>query len=164
MNAPRRRRRGVTLIEMTLVVLLISLMAALTFPGVSAGLDSIRLRSSADAVAGLLAQAMAQVERRQEPVELTISRGEGVLSVRSLRPGFHREYRLPEGISIREVRPAPPGDPHALHTLFVFPGATFPRMALVLAARRGAARQVRVDPVTGVARVEEAPPEREESR
>lgn len=155
MTHARRHRRGVTLLEMMLVVLLISLMAALTFPGVSSGLDSIRLRSSADSVAGLLVQAMVQVERRQEPVELTISRDEGVLAVRSLRPGFQREFKLPEGVSIREIRPAPPEDPHALYTLFVFPGATFPRVSLVIGTSRGVLRQVRVDPVTGVARVEQ---------
>lgn len=154
-----RSRRGVTLMEMMLVVLLISLMAALTFPGVSSGLDSIRMRTAADAVAGLLAQAMVQVERRQEPVELTIARGEGLLSVRGLRPGFHREYRLPEGISIQQVLPSPPAaEPAAVHSLLVFPGATFPRITLVLASTRGHLRHIRVDPVTGVARVEEPPP------
>lgn len=155
MSRARRQRRGVTLIEMMLVVLLISIMAALTFPGVSSGIDSIRLRSSADSVAGLLAQAMVQVERRQEPVELTISRDEGVLAVRSLRPGFLREFRLPEGVSIREVHPAPPGEARALHTFFVFPGATFPRVSLVIGTTRGVLRRVRVDPVTGAARVEQ---------
>lgn len=149
------RRRGVTLIEMMLVVLLISLMAALTFPGVTSGLDSIRMRTAADTVAGLLAQAMVQVERRQEPVELTIAPAEGTFSLRSLRPGFQRDYRLPDGISLREVRPAPPGggEPGAVRSLLVFPGATFPRVSLVLASARGHIREVRVDPVTGAARV-----------
>ncbi|MCL4794468.1 MAG: prepilin-type N-terminal cleavage/methylation domain-containing protein [Bryobacteraceae bacterium] len=153
---PRSRRRGVTLMEMMLVVLLISLMAALTFPGVSSGLDSIRMRTAADAVAGLLAQAMVQVERRQEPVELTIARDEGVMTVRSLRPGFAREYRMPDGITIERVLPEPPGEPPAVRSLLVFPGATFPRVTLVISSSRGHRRQVRVDPVTGVARVEEA--------
>jgi prepilin-type N-terminal cleavage/methylation domain-containing protein len=150
-----RSRRGVTLIEMMLVVLLVSLMAALTFPGVSSGLDSIRMRTAADAVAGLLAQAMVQVERRQEPVEFTVVSDEGLIEVRSLRPGFHREYKLPDGITIDRVLPEPPGEPPAVRSILVFPGATFPRVTLVLVSTRGHVREIRVDPVTGVARVEQ---------
>ena len=40
-------RAGVTLIEMMIVVALIALIAAVTFPAVSAGVDTLRLNQAA---------------------------------------------------------------------------------------------------------------------
>jgi len=39
-------RRGVTLLEMLIVVALIGLLAGITFPAVTSGIDSLRLNSA----------------------------------------------------------------------------------------------------------------------
>ncbi len=68
----RWRRRGVTLLEMLIVLAIIGIMSSIVWPAASNALDSIRLRSAADSVASLIARAAIHVERKQQPVELVI--------------------------------------------------------------------------------------------
>jgi prepilin-type N-terminal cleavage/methylation domain-containing protein len=150
-------RRGITLLEMLIVVVLISLLAAITFPSVTSGLDSIRLRSASDNAAAFLAQAATRADRRQEPVEITLSKATNTLSMRSLRPGLEKEVTLPDGISLVSVLPEPEGDTQEERSFLLLPGAAFPRITLVLGNRRGQKRAVQLDPVTGVPVV--GPPE-----
>jgi len=59
-----RGQGGVTLIEMMIVVAIVGLMVGITFPAVSAGLDSVRLASATDSLASFL---NAAVESRGAP-------------------------------------------------------------------------------------------------
>lgn len=149
------RRAGVTLIEMMMVVLIISLVAGLSFPSVTTGLDSIRMRSAADSVAAFLTAAANQVERREEPLELVFSRNENLLAARGLRGRYHREFALPDGVLLRGVLPATDADFSGVRTILIFPGASVPQIGVVLENRRGQRRVVQLDPITGMAKVEE---------
>src|SRR5438132_8744055 len=57
--------KGVTLIEMMVVAAIIGLIAAISFPSASAGIESVRLVSATDSVATFLNGAVNRVERRQ---------------------------------------------------------------------------------------------------
>ena len=63
------RQRGITLIEMLIVMALIALISGLATPSISAGLDSLRLRSTSDAMIGFLNTALARAATRQQVVE-----------------------------------------------------------------------------------------------
>ncbi len=68
---------------------------------------------------------------------------------------------MPEGVSIVQVFPPLPenlGDPDLKRNFLLYPGGTVPPLGLQLINRRNVQRVVRVDPITGVPRVE-APPE-----
>src|SRR5215472_16869223 len=93
-------RAGVTLIEMIVVVTIIGLMAGIAFPAVSAGLDTVRLRSATDSIAAFLNAAVVRAERRQEAIELTISAKDSALALYANEPGFTRELKMPDGIAI----------------------------------------------------------------
>lgn len=155
MRVRERKRAGVTLIEMMMVVLIISLVAGLSFPSVTSGLDSIRMRSAADSVAAFLTLSANQVERREEPLELVFSRGDNLLAARGLRGKFHRELALPEGVMLRGVLPMAQDDLAGTRTILIFPGASVPQIGVVLENSRGQRRVVTLDPISGVARVEE---------
>lgn len=154
-----RGRRGVTLLEMLIVLMVVGLLVGLAYPGVGAGLDSLRLRSAADGAASLIVQAMTRAERRQEPVELIVDRAAGKILARDFRGGFLREQQLDPGLSIREILPPLPaaGEETARSVLLV-PGEPFPALGLVLGNARGQRRLVRLDPLTATA-VVETPPE-----
>jgi prepilin-type N-terminal cleavage/methylation domain-containing protein len=150
----RTSKRGVTLIEMTVVVTIMGLIIAVSAPSLSAGLDSVRIATAADNIASFLNAAVNRAERRQEPMELIISPKEARLALFSDQPGFERELKLPEGVSIEAVLPDTPGDAEGVRHLLLLPGASVPGIAIRIVNGRGARRQVRLDPMTGFPRIE----------
>lgn len=137
------RARGVTLIEMLIVVTLIGLMVGISFPAVTSGVDTLRLSSAADSVSTFLNSALNRAERRQQVVEVTISRNDNNLSMRSTEKGFLKELSMPTGVTVQTD-----------HRVFLYPGGTVPRIAVELANQRGAKKIVRIDPRTGVPEIE----------
>ena len=152
---PHRSRRGVTLVEMVVVVAIIALIVGLSFPAASAGLESVRMVSAADSVATFLNAAVNRAERHQQPVEVVVFPKEGRLALYSNEPGFTRELKMPDGVAIEAVLPAEEGGDTAQPRRILFmPGATVPGISIQLGNRRNAHRRVRLDPMTGFPRVE----------
>ena len=149
-----RRQRGVTLLEMLVVLALVSLMAGISFPAVTAGLDSLRLRSAGDEVVSFLYTGLTFAERREQVMELRISRATNQLSFRNATGDFHRDLTLPESITITRVDPAPAGEQAVESSVMLYPGGSFPSVRIELTNRRGTHRVVRIDPVSGVPMVE----------
>ena len=148
-------RRGVTLVEMVVVVAIIALIVGISFPAASAGLDNVRMVSAVDSVATFLNAAVNRAERRQQPIELVIFPVEGRLALYSNEPGFIRELSMPDGVRIEAVLPEQEGaDPALPRRILFLPGATVPGIAIQLGNRRNAHRRVRLDPMTGFPRVE----------
>jgi prepilin-type N-terminal cleavage/methylation domain-containing protein len=153
--ASRHDERGVTLIEMVIVVAIVGLIAGITYPAVSTGLESVHLASAADTVASFLNAALNRVERRQEVVELMISLKDNVMVVHSTEPGFERRAELPDGITITAVLPPLSSlAPNAPRQFILMPGGTAPRLGIEITNRKGTRRIVRVDPMTGVPKIE----------
>lgn len=151
----RAAQAGVTLLELVIVLGLIGLLAAISFPSVSTGLDALRLNSACDETASFLNAALDRAERRQQVVEVTISRSESTLTQRSTEPGFERTLTMPAGITILNVLPEQQGEgEEAPRHVVLMPGGAIPRFGLELVNRRGIRRTVRVDPITGVPQVE----------
>jgi prepilin-type N-terminal cleavage/methylation domain-containing protein len=146
-------RAGVTLVEMLVVVTIIGLLAGISYPSISAGIDSVRLRSATDSVASFLNAAVVRAERRQEPVEVVISRKENALELYSNDPSFTRELKMPDGVTIQDVLPGEQDD-DGPRRLILLPGATVPAVGVELGNRHGSERVIRLDPMTGFPRVE----------
>ena len=152
---PHDARRGVTLVEMVVVVAIIALIVGLSFPAASAGLESVRMVSAADSVATFLNAAVNRAERHQQPVELVVFPKEGRLALYSNEPGFTRELKMPDGVAIEAVLPAEEGgDATQPRRILFIPGATIPGISIQLGNRRNTHRRVRLDPMTGFPRVE----------
>jgi prepilin-type N-terminal cleavage/methylation domain-containing protein len=146
---------GVTLIEMVIVVAIVGLIAGLTFPAVSSGLESVRLASAADSTAAFINTALNRVERRQEGIELLISARDNFMIIHSTEAGFEKRLEIPDGISIEAVLPLENGaDPAAPRQFILLPGGTAPRIGIQLRNRKGTRKIVRVDPMTGIPRIE----------
>jgi len=132
---------------MVVVLAIIGLIVGVSFPALSAGLDSVRMVSATDSVAAFLNAAVNRAQRRQEAVEVIIDPRANHLSALSNDPAFTRELQLPDGIMIEADPPEP-------RRIILIPGATVPRVAVQLLSRRGGRRIVRLDPMTGYPRVE----------
>src|SRR6202140_4986681 len=101
---------GITLVELVVVVALISVIVGISFPAISSGVDSLRLNAATNSVVSFFNTGLSRAERRQQVVEITISKPENTLSMRSTDPGFSRKLEMPEGVSIVQVLPELPQD------------------------------------------------------
>jgi type II secretory pathway pseudopilin PulG len=146
---------GLTLIEMIVVVGIISLIVGVSLPAVTSGIDSLRLNAATTSVVSFVNSGLNRAERRQQAVEITISKSENALTMRSTEPGFFRKLELPEGVSITHILPELPENPDAPRVFMLYPGGAPPRFGVQLINRKNVERIVRVDPITGVPRVEQ---------
>lgn len=157
---PAHNARGVTLIEMLLVVTLIALLGTVSYPSFTAGVESLRLLTASDSVASFLNAALNRAERRLELIELTVSRGDNKLILRSTEPGWSEQLDLPDGIRITAIHPEiTEQTADGARRIYFYPGGTAPRIGVEMANRRGVKKIVRVDPVGGVPEVETILPE-----
>ena len=148
-------RRGITLIELLVVMALISLMIGISYPSVSRGLETVRLRMAGDDVSSFLSLAMNRVERTESPVEVRFLRSQRALEMGG--PNTPRKtLQLPDGIGIGTIHPAIAEQPQSDCSFLLLPGAAFPRLLIELTSQGGGRRAVRIDPATGTPVVEDA--------
>jgi type II secretory pathway pseudopilin PulG len=140
---------------MLVVMCIVGLIIGVTTPSISAGLDSVRLATATSSVAGFLNAAVTRVERRQQPIEVVILPQENRIVIYSNEPGFTRDLKMPDGVTIESVLPAEmSGEAGGERRILLLPGATAPAMGVQLANRHGTRRIVRLDPMTGFPHVD----------
>jgi prepilin-type N-terminal cleavage/methylation domain-containing protein len=153
-NPARHSTAGVTLIEMLIVVTLIGLLAGITFPSVSSGLDTLRLNQATNQIVSFFNEALNRAERREQVVEITVLQAQNALLMHSAESGFERRLDLPRGISIVRVLPEREQAEGEPRQFVLFPGGVVPRAGIEIVNSRKTRRIVRVDPITGVPQIE----------
>ncbi|HVO99442.1 MAG TPA: prepilin-type N-terminal cleavage/methylation domain-containing protein [Bryobacteraceae bacterium] len=144
-------RRGITLIEMLIVVALIALVVGVSYPSATAGLDSLRMRAASNAIVGFLNAALSRAETRQQAVEILISPSGGTLTAMSSDGGFHRKLEIESPIRILSVQPVlAAAEEGQARRFLLYPGGAIPKIAIEIGNGTGRTRLVSVDPITGV--------------
>ena len=139
--------------EMLVVLVLIALAAALIFPRMTGGLDSLRLDTAARSVASFINLGLSRAERRQEVVFVTIAKADSSLLMHSIEGD--RKLQLPDGVVIENVLPETPSEEaDGARYIVLYPGGAVPAFGVTIANRMHAERVVRVDPITGVPQIE----------
>ena len=132
---------------MMIVVTIIAIVAGVSTPALTSGLDSLRLTTASGSAASFLTAAMNRVERREEPAAIVITPAANLLATftatSGAQPASHLD--LPAGIHIDAF---PDGADSRRY--LIFPGGTVPAVALVLRNDKGARRWIHVDAITGV--------------
>jgi type II secretory pathway pseudopilin PulG len=141
--------------EMMVVMAIIALIVAIALPNTLAGLENLRLSAAARSVAAFLNVAANRAERREQGVELIVSIRDNLIAMRTADSPAPRTLSLPPGIVLRAVWPAPEDQSDAPREFVLQPGSFPPRIGIEIANPRGARRIVRLDPITGVARIEQ---------
>ena len=153
---------GVTLLELLVVIVLSSVLLAVVFPSVGAGLRTLELRSAAQRLAASARYAREQAIHRQRFYELEIDAEAGTISVGDLErngPALagsaqaRRSFELPATVRVERISPEESGGASRRRFLFSPDGAA-PAFEIVLGNDR---RQVVVtsDPLTGFPRIAE---------
>jgi prepilin-type N-terminal cleavage/methylation domain-containing protein len=142
----RGRRRGVTLLEMMIVVTIIAVIAGISFPALTSGLAGVRLASAAGSAAGFLTSTMNTVERHEQAAAIVITPKQNEIAVFTAASGDKpaNKLELPPGISIEGEEP---------RRVLLYPGGAFPRISIVLRSEKGGRRSVEIDPVTAVPKI-----------
>ena len=133
-----------------IVVTLIALLAGISYPSVTAGLDSIRLRSASDSIVALLNTAVDRAGRSQQVVELMISSRANLIAVRSADQKFERTLEIPPNVKILSIQPLLAGAPAFpdMRRFLIYPGGATPRIGIEIANEK-VSRMIRIDPLTG---------------
>jgi type II secretory pathway pseudopilin PulG len=145
-----------------IVMTIIAVLTAVTYPTAIAGLDSLRLRSAADRVMNLLNLALDRADRVQQVIEIRVSPQENAISARSMDLSLNRTLELEVPVHIASVGPAEPSQAvdaapadsavplDAQRRFLLYPGGTPPRITIELETKEGRKRRIIVDPVTGM--------------
>ncbi|MBK5291984.1 MAG: hypothetical protein JJE04_09945 [Acidobacteriia bacterium] len=156
---PKGAVAGVTLMEMIIVVMLLSLMIGITYPALTSGIETLRLNSAAAAVAGFLNAAVNRAERRGQAVEIIVTRQQNTIRLAAAEPGFERVLTMPDGVAIEAVLPQQPVLDEGPRQFLMLPGSLAPRMGVVLLGRRGDRRTVRLNPISGAPQIDKGAPQ-----
>jgi len=145
-----RFQRGITLVEMLIVMTLIALVAGLAYPSAAAGVETLRLRSVSDSVVSFLNTAIDRASRRQQVIEVWISPKDNVMIARSPDLAFSRRVEIPDTFHITAILPpaeVAPGEPRRF---LMYPGSMAPRIGIEIANSAGRKRMISIDPFTGL--------------
>ena len=150
------RPAGVTLLELLIVITLIAIVSAVTFPTASAGLDSLRLRSATDKVVSILNLAIDRADALQQVIEIRVSLEENAISARSTDLTLNRTLKIDQPIRIISAGLALPPSASASadaatgqRRYLLYPGGAPPRISIELQSPAGRKRRVSVDPISG---------------
>ncbi|HEY7678902.1 MAG TPA: GspH/FimT family pseudopilin [Terriglobia bacterium] len=152
-RSQRRSAAGVTLLELLVVVALASILLAVVFPSVGAGLAGLELRTSAQRLAAAAGYARDQAVHRQTPLRLEIDGAAGTVAVMDLGGRARRAFELPASVRVENILPAEDAASRVRRFVYMPDGAA-PAFEVVLANQRQEIRVVS-DPLTGAAKVSE---------
>lgn len=146
-NKTAGNRRGVTLLEMLIVVAIIAAIVSVSFPALTAGLAGVRLTSASGSVASFMTSALNNVERHEQAEALVVSPKDNSLLVFTAASGDKpaRKLEMPAGVTIEGEEP---------RRFLLFPGGACPRINVVLRSEKGARKSIQIDPVTAVPNIQ----------
>ena len=146
-----RQSKGVTLLDLLVVAALASILLALVFPSIRAGMATVSLRSSAQRVAAAAKFARDQAIYRQRAFELEIDKNAGTIAVVDTA-GETRSFKLSESVRIGDILPREPaGDSDIRRFLFSPDGSSVAFEITLENSRRRV--QIATDPLTGFPKV-----------
>ena len=147
----RTKRAGVTLLEMLVVVTLVGLLAAVVTPAVGSGIETVKLRSSAERVASTLRLARERAVRTRHYQQVTLDPLARRFELRDLEGDYARQWDSPVAVSAEcGVRNA------ECPKAFVFPpDGSVPGARLILENARKRKLSVELDPFTSMPAIKE---------
>ncbi len=135
--------RGVTLIEVLVVATLIGLVAAVAAPSVGSGVETVKLRSSAERLAATFRLARERAVRSRHYWQVSVDAKTGRVELRDLEGQYARDWEL-SAIADQQI------------SLQFPPDGSVPAGKVVLRNSRGRTATVETDPFTAFAAVTES--------
>jgi general secretion pathway protein H len=146
--------RGFSLLELMLVILLMSLVAAVSYPALSRGTASFRLRATGRDVLSTLRYAREKAITEQRGMRVVVNRETQQVVLSDDLGDGPRTYSVPQDVRISALQQ--PGRETGQEILsFRFrPNGSSESGVIVLKSKTGAYLRVVTDPITGGAKIE----------
>jgi type II secretory pathway pseudopilin PulG len=141
---------GVTLLELVIVLVLLSLAVSLVAPRFGTWTDEWMLRSAAERVAQTVRYARTRAIYEQSYYVVEIDPRARLVRVLNPASSFSREFALPQGVKVEDGENPPP----RVVRLLLSPSGVVGERNLWLSNRRGSMFRVHVDFLTDVPVVE----------
>src|SRR5262249_37731050 len=151
----RQCRRGFTLIEMTVVLVVIAIGMTLAVPLIEGGFDSREVRRAARQIAATMVHCRVEAVSKAAPQELVINPERNLIAT----PDGGRGAVLRERAIIERVDGGAVLGDGAVQVLF-YPNGSTSGADVVVASRRDRSRnrlRITLDPLVGTVRVQDAP-------
>ena len=161
-----RRDRGFTMIELVIVLLILTLSAALVTPSLSRFSRTVELKAAAKKISAILRYYRSEAVYKATVFQVQFNSETGEVQVRPAEteppeeegtkkgPSVAKSYTLPRGIHIREIAIPDPEFSSDLPAIEFYPNGGSNGGSLLLEARDRKGFRIRVNFLTGMVKVE----------
>ncbi len=144
---------GFSLLELIMVVVVIALVLAVTYPSLSRGNATLHLRTSARDVLNVMRYAREKAITEQVEMRVVAERESRTITMTDGYGDGGRRYVLPLDIQIARLALGGQEIPEGPLVIRFLPNGSSVTAELVLASDKGGSLRIVTDPVTGGARV-----------
>lgn len=150
----RIRDHGFTLLELLIVVLVITLVLAVSYPSLSRGSASIRLRTTGRDVLNTFRYAREKAVTEQIGMKITVDREKQILVLSNFLGDGSRIYTMPEDVKIHRMALGDAEVPEGPVIVRFLPNGSSDPIEVLLKSDAGSFLRIISDPITGGARIE----------
>jgi prepilin-type N-terminal cleavage/methylation domain-containing protein len=150
------QERGFTLLELIVVIFIVSLVMAISYPSLSRGAAALQLRSAGRDVLNTFRFAREKAIAEQAVMLLTIDKGTQELMISDSLGENVRRFILSGGVKIGSMTQSEHEVLDGPLTVRFYPDGSTKNAQVVLASETGSLLRVVSDPFSGGARIESA--------
>jgi len=151
----RLRDQGFTLLEIIIVVFVIALVMVVTYPSISRGSTTIRLRSTGRDILNTFRYAREKAVTEQTGMRVVVDREKQELILSDDLGDASRRYGMPKEVKIHRVMLAGAEVTRGPLIVRFLPNGSAENAEVLLKSDAGAYLRILTDPITGGARVEQ---------
>lgn len=155
----RPDNRGFTLLELIIVLMVIALVLAVSYPSLSRGTAALSLRTTGRDILNTFRHAREKAVTEQTAMRITVDRENQKLRLTDDFGEGTREYLLPDNVRIERVVLGGTEAFDASSSVRFLPNGSSDTVEIILQSRTGAFLRVVSDPITGGACIRPGPGE-----